>query len=88
MDTTPVSMNQLFAQLGLAEDDDSIRSFIKTHRPLPMTVRLSEAPFWSAAQSQLIKQKLEDDSEWAVLVDTLNAQLRYHPVSADLQRGP
>jgi hypothetical protein len=88
MDTTSVSMNQLFAQLGLPDDDDSIRSFVKAHRPLPMTLRLFEAPFWSPSQAGLIKQKLEEDGEWAVLVDTLNAQLRYHPVAADMPRGP
>jgi hypothetical protein len=87
MDTTSVSMNQLFAQLGLPDDDDSISAFIKANRPLPMTTRLPEAPFWTTAQSQLIREKLQDDGEWALLVDTLNAQLRWHPLAADMPRG-
>jgi Protein of unknown function (DUF2789) len=86
MDTTRVTMNQLFAQLGLPDDDDSIRAFVKANRPLPMTVRLYEAPFWTPGQAQLIEQKLKDDGEWALLIDTLNAQLRSHPVAADLPR--
>jgi len=88
MDMTAVSMNQLFAQLGLPDDDDSIRAFIKAHRPLPMTVPLDEAPFWSPAQSQLIAQKLSEDGEWAVLIDTLNVQLRNHPLVADMPHDP
>lgn len=86
MDTTPVSMPQLFAQLGLPNDDDDIRAFIKAHRPLPMTVRLPDAPFWSEAQAALIRDKLHDDGDWAVLIDTLNVQLRAHPLPADMPR--
>lgn len=88
MDTTTVSMAQLFAQLGLPEDDDSIGAFIHTHRPLPMTTRLPDAPFWSPAQAALIREKLQDDGEWAVLIDTLNVQLRAHPLPADMPRQP
>ena len=87
MDTTTISMNLLFAQLGLPEDDAGIQAFIKANRPLPMTVRLADAPFWTPAQAGLIRQKLQEDSDWAVMVDTLNAQLRAHPVPADMPKG-
>lgn len=87
MDTTTRSMPQLFAQLGLPEDEAGMRAFIAAHRPLPMTVRLADAPFWTPAQAALIRQKLQDDGEWAVLVDTLNVQLRSHPVPADLPQA-
>ncbi|OYU76405.1 MAG: hypothetical protein CFE45_31615 [Burkholderiales bacterium PBB5] len=87
MDTTTISMNQLFAQLGLPDDDEGIRAFIKAHRPLPMTVRLPDAPFWTPAQAALIQQKLADDGEWAVMIDTLNVQLRSHPMPADMPQG-
>jgi hypothetical protein len=63
MDTTTVSMTQLFAQLGLPD-----------------------APFWSVAQAALIREKLQDDGEWSVLIDTLNVQLRTHPLPADMPR--
>jgi hypothetical protein len=86
MDTTTVSMTQLFAQLGLPDDDEGIRAFIKSHRPLPMTTRLPDAPFWSVAQAALIREKLQDDGEWSVLIDTLNVQLRTHPLPADMPR--
>ena len=79
MDTTTASMPALFAQLGLPDDDASMRDFVRRHRPLPMTTRLYDAPFWTPAQAALIREKLQDDSDWAVQVDTLNAQLREHP---------
>ncbi len=87
MDCTAPSMSLLFAQLGLADDEASIRAFIKANRPLPMTTRLYDAPFWNASQAALIREKLQEDGEWAVLIDTLNAQLRSHPVPADMPQG-
>ena len=84
MDTTTISMSQLFAQLGLPEDEEGMRAFIKAHRPLPLSVRLPDASFWSSSQSALIRQKLQEDGEWAVMIDTLNAQLRHHPLPDDM----
>lgn len=40
-------MSNLFAQLGLANDDAAIARFIATHRPLAEAVKLHEADFWS-----------------------------------------
>ena len=88
MDTTQVSMNQLFAQLGLPDDDEAICAFIRANRPLPMSVPLPDASFWTPAQAALIRQKLSDDGEWAVVVDTLSAQLRHHPAPVDMPHGP
>lgn len=87
MDCTAPSMSLLFAQLGLPDDEEAIRAFIKSNRPLPMTIRLFDAPFWSPSQAALIREKLQEDGEWAVLIDTLNAQLRSHPVPADMPQG-
>lgn len=79
------SLSDLFAQLGLDNEPAGMRDFVAKHRPLPMTICLSDAPFWSTSQAALIKQKLSDDSDWAVVVDTLNVQLRERPDLADLQ---
>ena len=79
------SLADLFAQLGLDNEPAAMREFVARHRPLPMTVSLSDAPFWSVSQAALIKQKLSDDSDWALIVDTLNVQLRERPDIADLQ---
>ena len=82
MDTSTPNMTTLFAQLGLADDEQSIATFIREHRPIPMTTRLWDAPFWTPSQSNFIREKLAADCDWAVIVDTLNAQLRDHPAPA------
>ena len=79
MDASHHSMKDLFAQLGLPDDEASIQAFIEQHRPLPMSTRIYAAPFWSASQASLIQEKLAEDADWAVLIDILNVQLRDHP---------
>ncbi len=91
MDSSHHTMQDLFAQLGLPDDDPSIQAFIEQHRPLPMTTRIYNAPFWSPSQAALIREKLADDADWAVLIDTLNVQLRDQPADglpATVQEGP
>ncbi|WP_338416130.1 DUF2789 domain-containing protein [uncultured Sphaerotilus sp.] len=79
MDSLFHSMKELFAQLGLDDDPAAIRAFIAQHRPLPLETRLFDAPFWSPSQSALIREKLQEDGDWSVLIDTLNTQLRASP---------
>lgn len=76
MEFTPHDLPALFAQLGLPHDTASIDRFIEAHRPLPLTVRLHEAAFWSPAQAAALREMLRDDSDWAVVVDNLNTRLR------------
>lgn len=66
----------LFRQLGLPDDSGSIERFIAEHRPLPDGMRLAEAPFWTPAQSQFLREEILDDADWAELVDSLDASLR------------
>ncbi len=68
-------MSNLFAQLGLPNDDAAIAQFIARHRPLPDTMRLSEAPFWSEAQASFLREEWLEDSDWSVVIDALNANL-------------
>lgn len=68
--------SDLFAQLGLAADPVSIETFLRTHSPLPDAVRLADAPFWTAAQSALLREELLEDADWAEVVDQLNGALR------------
>lgn len=70
------AFSELFEQLGLPADAASIQAFIETHAPLPDEVPLSEAPFWSQAQAAFLRDALEDDADWAEVVDHLNASLR------------
>jgi Protein of unknown function (DUF2789) len=66
---------ELFAQLGLDADLESIRSFIAFHAPLPGDVRLEDATFWSPAQARLLREALIVDADWAEVVDRLNLAL-------------
>lgn len=71
--------HELFEQLGLESSPEAIRDFIARHRPLPHDVPLHEAPFWSAAQAAFLKEAIDSDSDWAEVVDALNAALREQP---------
>ncbi|CAM3913152.1 DUF2789 domain-containing protein [Roseateles saccharophilus] len=68
--------SELFAQLGLANDPASIGRFIASHTPLPGGVRLEDAPFWTAAQAQFLRDAVGQDSDWAEVSDQLSAALR------------
>ncbi|WP_163575631.1 DUF2789 domain-containing protein [Halomonas faecis] len=67
---------ELFQQLGLPADDTSIKAFIERHAPLPKEIPLHEAPFWNDAQSEFLHEALDDDADWAEVVDHLDASLR------------
>ncbi len=67
---------ELFAQLGLPADVPSIAAFIQSHTPLPPATRLEEAPFWTPQQAALLRENLQEDADWAELVDQLNLALR------------
>jgi hypothetical protein len=69
--------NELFAQLGLPNDDQGIHDFLTCHAPLAAEIRLAEAPFWSPVQAEMLRQQRCDDADWAELVDQLDAALRY-----------
>lgn len=75
MEPTTHTLSDLFAQLGLDHDDASIDRFIAAHRPLPDGMVLADAPFWTAAQAQFLREELRDDADWAALVDQLNVRL-------------
>ena len=76
MNATHHGFTELFAQLGLPTDEASIRHFISLHTPLPDAMRLEDAPFWSPAQSRLLRESLAQDSDWATVVDHLNVAMR------------
>lgn len=77
MDISKRSLGTLFEQLGLASDDNSITQFVTRHGPLPREVALTDAPFWSESQSSFLSEGLADDSDWAELIDELDAMLRH-----------
>lgn len=69
------SLPNLFAQLGLPDDDASIQQFIASHAPLPGDVLLPDAPFWTPSQAALLRNEWKADADWAEVVDTLNTLL-------------
>ncbi len=76
METPLHPFHQLFAQLGLPSDEASIRAFIARHSPLPESVRLADAPFWTAAQADLLREEWVEDADWVIQIDQLNLALR------------
>lgn len=70
------TFTDLFAQLGLPADEAAIGQFIADHAPLPRSVELCEAPFWTPSQAALLRDEFIDDADWAHLVDQLNLALR------------
>lgn len=79
MDQTVHPFSELFAQLGLPDDEASIRAFIASHAPLPADMRLEEAPFWSDAQARLLREERIEDADWIVVIDQLNVALHATP---------
>jgi len=70
------TMSNLFAQLGLPADPESIDGFIAAHRPLADGIALYRAPFWSASQRAFLKEEIIEDADWAGVIDELNGRLR------------
>ncbi len=74
------AFHNLFEQLGLPNDDVSIRRFVETHSPLAEDVYLADASFWTPAQAAFLREEILEDADWAEVVDRLNVPLRrrYH----------
>ncbi len=78
MDASTHAFHKLFEQLGLPNDDVSIRRFIETHSPLADDIYLADAPFWTPAQASFLRGEILEDADWAEVVDRLNVALRRH----------
>ncbi|MFT6367370.1 MAG: hypothetical protein ACJARI_002827 [Bacteroidia bacterium] len=76
MDTSEHTMQSLFAQLGLPNNETAIDNFIHNNH-LPDEIPLESAAFWSAGQAQFIHEAISEDADWAEVVDHLDAQLRH-----------
>ena len=77
MDRSSHTLACLFAQLGLDNSDEQIIQFIKKNRGIADEVAIHEAKIWNSAQASFLQEALAEDSDWAEIVDSLNAQLRY-----------
>lgn len=76
MNLSNPTMADLFQQLGLGADETSMQTFIDSHRGLDKQVRIDQAAFWTPSQAAFIQAALEEDAEWAELIDQLNSALR------------
>ncbi|MFG6467324.1 DUF2789 family protein [Roseateles sp. BYS87W] len=86
--TTHRSLEDLFAQLGLPDSPAEVRLFVRRHRPLPTTLNLAEAPFWTPSQKAFLTQQWRaDDGDWIMQIDLLNAMLREHPDPSELPQA-
>ncbi len=69
------TLDNLFAQLGLSSEPNAIEEFIEAHRPLASGLALHEAPFWTPAQAAFLREEVQNDADWAEVIDQLNAEL-------------
>lgn len=76
MDLHRHDMASLFAQLGLPSDEAAIDRFVDSHSPLPESLPLPEASFWTPAQAAFLREETLVDADWAPVIDALNRQLR------------
>lgn len=76
MQITTIELPELFTQLGLPNSELAIARFVKAH-PLPEGVTLPEADFWTDAQREFLNESWQQDSDWCVAVDKLDALLRH-----------
>lgn len=76
METHIHSITSLFDQLGLDSTDEAIEDFIEKHKLQSSSGELHKAEFWSSSQSSFLKQVIDDDADWAEIVDQLDAMLR------------
>ena len=76
MEAPTHSLPNLFKQLGLAHDAESIDKFIATHSPLKPDLHLADAFFWNTSQADLLRNEILDDADWAEVVDQLDVLLR------------
>jgi hypothetical protein len=70
------SIHSLFDQLGLASYDEAINAFVAKNGTLPGGIKLHQADFWNEAQKTFLQQMIDEDADWAEIVDELDAKLR------------
>lgn len=75
MYTEEHTIKTLFEQLGLPASKSEIQTFLNDHS-LEDKELIENASFWNAGQAEFIRDSKQEDSDWAVVVDELDAMLR------------
>lgn len=70
------TLSDLFEQLGLDPSIEAISQFVAKHAPIPSEQLLHEAPFWTPTQAAFLQDAVQQDADWAELVDQLDSMLR------------
>ncbi|MDX1347816.1 MAG: DUF2789 domain-containing protein [Thiomicrorhabdus chilensis] len=70
------SLNALFEQLGLPSSESEIETFIETHKTIAKTTPLAQASFWTPSQAAFLAEAINNDADWAEVVDQLDTMLR------------
>ncbi len=76
MESSIHTLSDLFEQLGLDPSIEAISQFVTEHAPIPSEQRLHEASFWSPTQAVFLQEAVQQDADWAELVDQLDSMLR------------
>ena len=66
----------LFAQLGLDNSEQAIEDFIAAVSPIPAQLPLHRAAFWNTSQAAFISDAINQDADWAIVVEKLDSRLR------------
>jgi hypothetical protein len=70
MDTSEHTLSSLFDQLGLPSNPEAIITFITEHK-LPKNQKIYDASFWNSAQASFLAESLQQDADWAEIIDQL-----------------
>ncbi|MFK0571681.1 DUF2789 domain-containing protein [Endozoicomonas sp.] len=76
MDSPLNDLSNLFSQLGLDTDPDSIENFLKKHS-LKNDEKLENAVFWTPSQKAFLVEERDLDADWCEAIDELDARLRH-----------
>ncbi|MCK9504736.1 MAG: DUF2789 domain-containing protein [Porticoccaceae bacterium] len=68
-------ISNLFAQLGLDGDEETVERFIASHRHGDPRLSVDQLAVWTPSQKQFLREALAEDSAWCEAVDELSARL-------------
>lgn len=69
------TLSDLFKQLGLPADPQSISQFISRHAGACRDCALPQAPIWSPTQQAFLNEAIAQDADWALPAETLTGLL-------------
>lgn len=76
MDRSSHTLACLFSQLGLNSTEKGIEKFIIYNHGIPDHLRLHQSDIWNQSQANFLYEAIQDDSDWAEIVDSLDTLLR------------